>query len=323
MDRRAFVRAAALWFLPAGMLLAQRAGSPARLGIVSTGGNGRSAPFYVAFENRLRKLEWIDGTNLAIEFAVGETPEQLAEIATAMVKRGVDALLAAGPEAVLRAARGATRHIPIVMVALNYDPVEKGFVASLARPGGNITGISFRNPEVGPKQLELLKEVVPAASRIGVISTAFSADQIPPLEKEAMRLRLRIDNVVVAPPYDIDRAFATLKSLRVDAALVLGDPITYRERSRIAALALERRLPLAGSLSGAPVGYLLGFGPDLDAALAASAEYVNKIFRGAKPGDMPIEQPDKFELVVNLKTAQALSITVPQAVLLRANERIQ
>src|SRR5262249_23634698 len=155
---------------------------------------------------------------------------QLAEIATRMVKRGVDTILAAGPEAVLKAASDATRTIPIVMVALNYDPVEKGFVANLARPGRNITGVSFRNPEVGPKQLELLNQIIPGALRIGVLSTAFAADQIQPIEKEAVRLRLRVESVVLPPPYDIDKAFGTLKSQRVDAVLVLGDPIMYRER---------------------------------------------------------------------------------------------
>jgi len=322
MDRRAFVRAAALCAVPAGILGAQEPAKSARLGVVSTGGNGRSARFYVAFEEKLRELGWVDGKNLAIDFAVGESPVELAEVATRMVKH-VDALLAAGPEAVLKAASDATRTIPIVMVALNYDPVEKGFAANLARPGRNITGVSFRNPEVGPKQLELLREIIPAASRIGVLSTAYSTDQVSPIEKEAMRLRLRLENVVLVPPYDLDKAFAALKSLRVDAALVLGDPITYRERARIAALALERRLAVGGSLSGVYAGYLMGFGPDLDAALAVAAEYVNKVLRGAKPADMPIEQPDKFDLVVNLKTARALSINVPQAVLLRANERIE
>jgi len=323
MDRRAFVRAGVLWTLPASVLHAQETAKLVRLGILSTGGNGRSAPFYVAFEERLRGLGWVDGKNLVIDFAIGESPEQLAQLATRMINRGVDAMLAAGPEVVLKAASDATRTVPIVMVALNYDPVDKGFVANLARPGRNITGVSFRNPEVGPKQLELLSQIIPGAARIGVLSTAYSADQIAPIEKEAKRLRLRIEGAVLAPPYDIDKAFVSLKSLRVDAMLVLGDPITYRERSRIAALALERRLPVGGSLSGVYVGYLMGFGPDLNAALAAGAEYVDKILRGAKPANMPIEQPDKFDLVVNLKTARALGIAIPQGVLLRANEVIQ
>jgi putative ABC transport system substrate-binding protein len=323
MDRRAFVRAAALNLLPASALLAQGPAKLARLGIVSTGANGRSAPFYVAFEQKLRELGWVDGKNLAIDFEVGESPEQLSELATRMVKRGIDVILAAGPEAVLKAATDATQTIPIVMVALNYDPVEKGFVANLARPGRNITGVSFRNPEVGPKQLELLSQAVPGATRVGVLWTAYSSDQIAPVEKEAMRLRLRIEKVALAPPYDIEKAFDSLKTLRVDAVLVQGDPILYREKTRIAAMALERRLPVCGGLSGVYAGYLLGFGPDLDGALKVGAQYVNKIMRGAKAGDMPIEQPDKFDLVVNLKTARALGITVPQALLLRANEVIQ
>lgn len=323
MDRRAFVRAAAFSVLAASAVRGQDPPKLLHLGIVSTGTNGRSAPFYVAFEEKLRELGWVDGKNLAVDFEIGESPEKLAEIANRMVERRVAAILAAGPEALLRAASDATRTIPIVMVALNFDPVEKRFVANLARPGGNITGVSFRNPEVGPKQLELLNQAIPGATRVGVLWTAYSEDQMGSVEKEAMRLRLRIEKIALAPPYDIDKAFASLKALRVDAVLVLGDPILYRERARIAALALERRLPICGGPAGVYVGYMMGFGPDLNDALRAGAEYVNKILRGAKAGDLPIEQPDKFDLTVNLRTARALGITVPQAVLMRANDVIQ
>ena len=323
MDRRAFVVVAAVNLLMTRVIWAQEPAKHFRLGIISTGSNPRSAAFYAAFEERLRERGWIDGKNLTIDFEAGESPEQLSAIATRMVRRGSDVLPAAGPEAELKAASEATHTIPIVIVALNYDPVEKGYVASLARPGRNVTGVSFRNPEVGPKQLELLHQAIPGANRVGVLWTTFSADQLSPLDTAASRLRVQLEKIELASPYDIDRTFVMLKAQRVDAVLALGDPVVYRERVRIAGLALERRLPVVGGLAGVQVGYLMGFGPDLNGALRSGAEYVDKILRGAKAADMPIEQPTKFELVINLKTAKALGITIPQPLLLRADEVIQ
>jgi putative ABC transport system substrate-binding protein len=323
MNRRTFFSAAVANLLMASGVSAQEPAKHYRLGIISAGNNPRSAAFFAAFEQRLRELGWIDGKNLSIDFEAGESPTQLSAVASRMVRRGADVILAAGPEAALKAASESTQTIPIVIVALNYDPVEKGYVASLARPGRNITGVFFRNPEVGPKQLELLHQAIPGANRVGVLWTTFSADQIPPLDAEALRLRIQLEKVVLASPYDIDATFATLKARRVDAVLAIGDPIVYRERVRIAELALERRLPVVGGLPGVEVGNLMGFGPGLNAALARGAEYVDKILKGAKPGDLPIEQPTKFEFVINLKTAKALGITIPQSLLLRADEVIQ
>ncbi len=322
MDRRRFVLGAASAVVIAGAVGAQQPGKIYRLGITSGGGNARTAPFYVAFERRLRELGWVDGKNLAIEFA-GDAGEQPAKVAAHWLARGVDAILAAGPEEGLKAASVATRTIPIVIVALNYDPVEKGYVSSLARPGGNITGVFFRNPEVGTKQLELLHEAIPGAARVGVLWTAFSADQLVAIEAAASRLQLQLEKVELTAPYDIDRAFATLKARRVDAVLAVGDPIVYRERVRIVERALQQRLPIVGGLPYVEAGTLIGFGPDLDAALRTGAEYVDRIFRGAKPGELAIEQPTKFGFVVNLKTAKALGLTLPQSILLRADEVIR
>ena len=322
-DRRAFVVTAVANLLIASGISAQEPAKRYRLGIISAGNNPRSAAFFAAFEQRLRELGWIDGKTLSVDFEAGDSPDKLSAIATRMVRSGVDVILAAGPEAALKAASESTPTIPIVIVALNYDPVEKGYIASLARPGRNITGIFVRNPEVGPKQLELLHQVIPRVSRVGVLWTTFSADQVPPLDAEASRLGVQIEKVEFASPYDLDKTFATLKALRVDAVLALGDPVLYRERVRSAELALGRRLPIVGGLPGVEVGYLMGFGFDLNAALARGAEYVDKILRGAKAAEMPIEQPTKFELVINLKTAKALGITVPKELLLRADQVIQ
>jgi putative ABC transport system substrate-binding protein len=323
MDRRGFVLGAAAALLSARIAGAALAEKIYRIGIVSVGNNPRSAPFYVAFEQRLRELGWIDGNNLTIDFQTGETPPQVAQIVARLVGRSTDVILIAGPELGLKAASEATHTIPVVVVALNYDPVVKGYVASLARPGRNITGVFFRNPEVGAKQLELLHEAVPGARRVGVLWTTFSADQVPPVEVAASRMYMQLEKVELASPYDIDRTFATLKARRVEAVLALGDPVVYRERARIAETALQVKLPIVGGLPSAEVGTLIGFGPDLNAALRSGAEYVDKILRGAKPADLPIDQPTKFSLIVNVKTAKALGMTIPQSLLLRADQVIR
>jgi putative tryptophan/tyrosine transport system substrate-binding protein len=294
-----------------------------RLGIIVAGINPRSAPFIAAFEQRLHELGWIEGTNLSVEFAAGETSDQLEKAAARFVEHHVDVILAAGPELGAQAASHSTQTIPIVIVALNYDPVEKGLAGSLARPGRNITGVYFRNPEVGAKQLELLHAALPAASRVGLLWTKYSADQVPPVESMTARLRLQLEKVELRPPYDIAATFATLKTRRVVAAVALGDPIIYRERKRIAEFAAQGRLAIIGQPSLVEAGGLLGFGPDLNAAMSSGAEYVDKIFRGAVPAAMPIDQPTKFAFIVNLKTAREIGVTIPQPLLLRADEVIQ
>ena len=322
MGRRRFVLGAGMTLLLPRTVRAQQPDKIYRLGITSVGGNPRSAPFYVEFERRLRELAWIDGENLIIEFA-GDKGEPPAKVAAHWVARGVDVILAAGPEEGLKAASEATRTIPIVIVALNYDPVEKGYVSSLARPGRNITGVFFRNAEAGAKQLELLNAALPGAARVGVLWTKFSADQILPIETAAALLRVRLEKFELAPSYDIDQTFATLKARRADAVLAVGDPIVYRDRVRIADAALQGRLPVVGGLPLAEVGALIGFGPDLNTALRRGADYVDKILRGAKPAELPIDQPTKFGLVINVKTAKKLGLTIPQSLLLRADEVIQ
>ena len=323
MERRTFVIVLTLNLLATGTSWAQEPVKSAHIGIITGGGNPRSAAYIVAFEERLRELGWVDGKNISVEFEVGDTPAQLSAIATRMVQHRVDVLVAVGPERALKAASEATSSIPIVSVALNYDPVEKGYVTSLARPGRNITGIFVRNPEIGPKQLELLYQALPRANRVGVLWTEFSADQIAPLDAQASRLGVRLEKVKLAPPYDIEAAFASLKAQRVEAVLAVGDPVIYRERVRIAKAGLERGMAVVGGLAYVDAGTLIGFGSNLNAALTRGAEYVDKILRGAKAAEMPIEQPTKFELTVNLKTARALGITIPQSLLLRADEVIQ
>lgn len=302
---------------------AQQGGKIYHLGIVTAGINPRSAPFYQVFEQRLSELGWVVGQNLAIDFRVPTGPGGLAAVAADLVRENVDVILAPGPEGTLKAARQATSRIPIVMVALNYDPIERGYVTSLARPGGNITGTFSQAPEQGAKQLELLKDMLPKVTRVGVLWEAFSANQLPLIDVGASQLHVRLEKVEIRPPYDFERSFLTLKQRRVEAVLVVASPVFFRERARIAELALKHRLPTAGFLAGAEGGLLLGFGVHPSVPYRRAADFVDKILRGAKPGDLPVEQVTKFELVINLKTAKALGFKIPQSLLVRADEVIQ
>jgi putative ABC transport system substrate-binding protein len=209
------------------------------------------------------------------------------------------------------------------MLALNFDPVEKEYVESLAHPNKNITGVSGRNLEIGAKQLELLKAALPHAVRIGVLWDAVAGDQLRAIETAATQLRVELERVEARPPYDFERAFKTLRERRADAVLVVGSPIMYRERARIAQLDLRYHVPLVNGKAGCFAGDLIGFGFDLDELFRQTAEYVDKILRGARPADLPVAQPTKFELVINLKTANALGLTIPQDLRLRADEVIE
>jgi putative ABC transport system substrate-binding protein len=291
------------------------------IGIPSTGVNPRSAPFYLAFEQRLRELGWIDGQSVRLLFS--PTQDEPSGLVAEMVQQRVDVILVTGAESLLKAASKATRTIPIVMLALNFDPVEKGYVASLAHPGANITGISARNLEIGAKQLELLKEALPRVVRIGVLWDAVAADQVPAIENAATQLQVELERAEVRPPYGFERAFEMLRERRAEAVLVVGSPISYRERTRIAQLALRHNMPSIDGKAGGIAGDLIGFGFDLDELYRQTAEYVDKVLRGGKPADLPVAQPTKFELVINLKTAKALGLTIPQSLLVRADEVIQ
>jgi len=323
MDRRTF-----LW-LAGGLLAtplaaaAQQAGNVYRIGVVAAGVNPRSASFFQAFEQRLRDLGWVDGTNLAIDYQTPKGSRDISAIADDLVRQHVDVILAGGPEASLKAARRATSTIPIVLVALNYDPVEKGHVASLARPGGNVTGVFSLAPEQGAKQLELLKEVLPGITLVGVLWDAFATDQLPIIDASAPKLNVRLEKVEVRPQYNLEHAFLTLKQRRVGAVLVVGSPIFFRDQAKIAELAIRHRLPAGGFVSGVAGGLLFGYGVPTSVPYRHAADYVDKILRGAKPGDLPVEQPTKFELVINLKTAKALGLTIPPSLLQRADQVIE
>jgi putative ABC transport system substrate-binding protein len=209
------------------------------------------------------------------------------------------------------------------MVALIYDPVGKGHVTTLGRPGGNATGVFSLAPEQGAKQLELLKDVLPKVTLVGILWDVFAADQMPILEASAPKLNLQLEQVEVRPQYDLERAFLTLRQRRVGAVLVVGSPTFFRDQAKIAELAIRHHLPAGGSVSLVAGGLLLGYGVSASVAYARAADYVDRILRGANPGDLPIEQPTQFELVINLKTAKALGLTIPPSLLQRADQVIE
>jgi putative tryptophan/tyrosine transport system substrate-binding protein len=305
---------------------AQQPRKVARVGILAPR-LSRSAPFMQAFEQQLHDLGYIEGHNLAIEFRTAEGQmERLPDLAAELVRLQVDVILAAAFEVVLRAARQATSTIPIVMTAVGYDPIAQGYVAGLAHPGGNVTGVFLRQIELTGKRLELLKEAVPQASRIAVLWDALSADQYAAAEEAARVLGLHLQSLELhnPPAYNYEGAFAAAVQGRAEALLMLGSPFFNPERARITNLAAQHRLPAMYHFREfVEVGGLMAYGANLNDIYRLAASYVDRILKGAKPANLPVEQPKKFELLLNLKTAQALGITFPPGLLLLADEVLQ
>jgi ABC-type uncharacterized transport system substrate-binding protein len=281
----------------------------------------------IAFRQTMRELGWIDGQNIVIEtrFADGEV-NRLPALAGELLLLNVD-LIVAGSSAVTRASKSATTTVPIVMLA-SADAVGEGFVASLAHPGGNITGMTFlAGPEIAGKQLELLREIAPADSRVAVLMNprngshaAFAAE----LKTAARKLGAQMQPVRAASPNQLEDAFAAMAKERAAALLVLTDAMFFGQRQRIADLARSGAVPtMYSQREFVDVGGLISYGPSLIDMTRRAAKHVDKILRGAKPNDVPIEQPTKFELVINMKTAKALGLTIPQSLLSRADEVIQ
>jgi len=249
--------------------------------------------------------------------------ERLPDLAAELVRLRVDVIVT-GTNIHVAAAQRATATIPIVMVAAE-DPVGAGFIASLARPGGNITGLSSdASREIQAKNLALLKEIAPRLSRVGLLGQVLSQDGFAALEAAARQLNVTLEVVDIRSPDDFEGAFAAMVGKQVGAVIVGGGPLTYMRRQQIADLALKHRLPAIQVLNEfAQAGLLMSYGPNLPDMYRRAARYVDKILRGAMPADLPVEQPTKFELVINLRTAKALGLTIPQSLLLRADEVIQ
>src|ERR1700682_2654980 len=306
------------------------AGAHQRCKVVRGGyiGTNREIPLgnasYQAFLGEMRHLGFNEGQNLVVEFRSIEQPlTALTSSATELVRSNVNLIVTDGTEAALQAAVSASQTLPIVMIATNFDPLARGYVKSLAQPGRNITGVFLRQTELAEKQTELLAQAVPGKVRLGILWDAISVDQFGAAERRAKALGLKIQSLKLeTPPYDFDAAFRTLAGTQM--LLVLSSPNFAPYRVHIAELAIQYRLPAMFIFKTyAQAGGLLSYGADYVAMHRLAASYVAKILKGATPADLPVEQTDRFALVVNLKTAKALGLTIPQSLLLRADEVIQ
>jgi len=310
----------------AALPLAARAQQPGKLPTI--GFLGSSTPsiqgqWVTAFIQRLRELGWIEGRNVAIEVRWAEArPERVAEIAAELVRLKVDIIVTLG--AAVPAAKQATSIIPIVFVA--NDPLGTGLIASLARPGGNVTGLSLQAPDLAGKRLEVLREVVPELRRLAILTNVDYAAAV--LEMEEVQavgrtLRLELTKLEIRRGKDIIPAFESLNG-RAEALYVCIDPVLNAHRISVNTLANVARLPtIAASREFVEAGSLMSYGPSLPDVFRRAAEFVDKILRGAKPAELPVQQPTKFDLVINLTTAKALGLTVPETLLARADEVIE
>jgi putative ABC transport system substrate-binding protein len=308
-------------------LEAQRAGKMPRLGFLDPMSPSIAAPYHDAFRRRLRQLGYVEGQDIAIEYRFAEgQAERLPELAAGLVRGEVDIIIAGSAPAV-HAAQRATTAIPIIMVGYGADPIRAGLVANLARPGGNITGSTLLFPDMSAKRLQLLREAVPRVGRVAVLwnsTNPAKAQDWREIQMAAPALGVTLQSMEVQGPEQFDRAFGAMRRGHADALLVLGDPLTYFHRKLIVDLAAKNRLPaMYNEREYANIGGFMSYAADLFDDFHRAATYVDKILKGAKPADLPIEQATKFELVINLKTAKALGLTIPQSLLLRADGAIQ
>jgi putative ABC transport system substrate-binding protein len=325
MERRAFIGGvAAAAALGTRAAYAQTPAKARRVGLLMTTTPAAAAHIVVAFADGLRELGHIEGKNVLLEYrwAAGDR-ERFAEMASDLVRQHVDVLVASSQAAALAAQR-ATKTIPIVMVNAT-DPVEAGLVASLIRPGGNVTGLSQQlTREIRAKQLQLLKEMLPKMAGVGVLHSAATTVGLREYEAAGQTLEVRVQVVEVRNRNDLESAFAVMAQARIDALLVPADPFLFTERLRVAQLAREHRL--AGMYSTrefAEAGGLMSYSARLSEQFRRAAIYVDKILRGASPATLPVEAPSHYELVINLKTAKALGLTIPPSLLQRADQVIE
>ena len=324
MKRREFTAglgAAAAWPV---MARAQQSGLPT-IGFLGGSTPSATGQWTAAFVKRLRELDWVEGKNLAIEYrwAEGRT-ERYHDIAADFVKMKVAVIVTAGTESVI-AAKRLTSAIPIVFATAG-DPVGSGLVASLARPGGNVTGLSNQQTDLAGKRLGLLREIMPSLSRLAImanVSNPAAVSEMRDVQAVAGTLGLRVNTSEIQRPEDIEPAFDALKN-SADALYVVIDPLVSGNRVRINTLALGSRLPtMHGFREFAQAGGLMSYGPDFPNLFRRTAELVDKVLRGERPADIPVEQPTKFELVINVTTAKLLGLTVPPTLLARADEVIE
>jgi putative tryptophan/tyrosine transport system substrate-binding protein len=326
MRRRDFIKV--ISGAAAALPLVARAQQPAkvpRIGVLRFGPASANAVRVETLRAGLRQLGYVEGNNVAIEFRWAETVDQLPALAAELVRMNVDVILAMSSTEV-EPTRQATQTIPIVF-AVHADPVGLGHVASLPRPGGNITGLTIILIDLVAKQLEILKEAVPQATRIGVLFSPTAPSHRPApqaVETAGARLGVQLVMVPVRTGEDFEGAFSTMSREQVGSFLVVSAPLTISHRARLAELALEHRLPgMVGSKENVEAGGLMNYGADFNDMFRRVATYIDKILKGAKPADLPVEQASKYELVINLKTARAIGLEVPPTLLARADEVIE
>jgi len=296
-----------------------------RIGVLTVG-LARATPPVEVFLQGLRGHGYVEGQNMVLEFRFADGRiDRLPALASELVRLQVDVIVTAGNAAAL-AAKHATQTIPIVM-AVAADPVKAGVVASLARPGGNVTGLTQMDPELSAKRLDLLKEAVPRIALVAVMwnpSNPASVDLLRETEAAARSLGVQVQAIEVRNPSELDGAFKTVANVRPSALVTIGDGMLWSVRTRIVDFAMKSRLPgIFPDREFAEVGGLMSYGPNPADSIRRAALLVDKILKGAKPADLPVEQPTKFDLVLNLKTAKALGLTIPQSVLIQATEVIQ
>ena len=297
-----------------------------RIGVLSAVSLSAMVARVEAFRQGLRDLGYVEGKNIVIEWRSAEgKSERAPALAAELVRLKVDVIVTGG-RLTTRAAKEATNTIPIVM-AQDSDPVANGFVASLARPGGNITGLATLAPEISGKQLELLKEIVPKLSRVAVLGTSTqpgNAQVLKEIELAAGALKVQLQYLDILATKDIETAFRAASKKRADAVLVLASAVFNSQRKQIAELAVKSRLPaIYGDREDVEAGGLMSYGVNTADLFRRAATFVDKILKGAKPADLPIEQPIKFELIINLKAAKQIGLTIPPNVLARADKVIK
>lgn len=304
---------------------AQPAGKVPRIGFITS---RRRGPGSEAFRQGLREHGWVEGQTIVIEWRYADEGrlDLLPGLAAEVVNLRVDVIVTGSGEPVVLALKQATSTIPIVF-AISADPVGSGLVASLARPGGNATGLTSLSPELGGKKLELLKEAVPGASRVAVLwNAAYPGKtlEFKDTQVAARALGVTLQSVEVRRPNDLPGAFSAITRGRPDALVTLTEPLTLAHQRQIVDFAASKRLPMiSGSGEFVESGGLLSYGASLRDLFRRAAGYVDKILKGAKPGDLPVEQPTKLELFINLRTARALGLTIPPSLLLRADQVIE
>ncbi|HZR99135.1 MAG TPA: ABC transporter substrate-binding protein [Chloroflexota bacterium] len=330
LTRRRFVKSAGVAGL--GLLagcgrLPWQAEAPAKIAQIGYLAANSTSPAHQAFREGLRELGWIEGQNILIEWRLTEgREEQVPQFAAELARLPLDAIVVVETPRI-HAVQQETRTIPVVMIS-SGDPVSNGFVASLSRPGGNITGVSNIAPQLSGKRLELLKETIPGASRVAILWDPTDPGNLLAFQETqaaAERLAIHLQSLEVRDPGNLSGAFETATRKRADGVVIPAGPVAFNQRMQIVELTAQHRLPAmyAQGRLDVEVGGLMWYAPSNAAVYRRAAYYVDRILKGAKPADLPVEQPREFDFVINLRTAQALGLTIPRHVLLQATEIIQ